>query len=73
MSPEVYRIMKAALEGVKCRAEMMRSPSFSRSGESSTMMNSPLPGKRPGRCISHLSYYKECECKVLSPGAGCTE
>lgn len=32
--------MKAALEGVRAEAAMMRSPSFSREGESSTITNS---------------------------------
>lgn len=32
---------KAALEGVRCAAEMIRSPSFSRDSESRTTMGSP--------------------------------
>ena len=34
--------MKEALEGVRAEAAIMRSPSFSREGESSTMTNSSL-------------------------------
>lgn len=32
---------KAALAGVRCEAEMIRSPSFSRDSESRTTMGSP--------------------------------
>lgn len=37
--------MKAALDGVRWAAEMMRSPSFSRDGESKTMRKSPAAVK----------------------------
>jgi len=40
--PEVCRIMKAILEGVRSEAEMIRSPSFSRERSSRTTMNSPF-------------------------------
>ena len=40
--PEVCRIMNAIFSVVMSEAAMMRSPSFSREGESSTTMNSPL-------------------------------
>lgn len=46
MRPEVWRIMKAILEGVRWAQDMIRSPSFSREGESRTMMNSPFSGRR---------------------------
>jgi hypothetical protein len=36
--------MKEALDGVRADAAMMRSPSFSREGESRTMTNSSLAG-----------------------------
>jgi hypothetical protein len=39
--PEVCRIMKAILEGVRSAA-MMMSPSFSRERSSRTTMNSPF-------------------------------
>lgn len=41
MRPEEWRIMKDILEGVMSWAGMMRSPSFSREGESSTIMKLP--------------------------------
>lgn len=37
--------MKAAFSGVKALAAMIRSPSFSRCGLSSTMTNLPAPGR----------------------------
>jgi hypothetical protein len=40
--PEVCRIMKAILEGVRSEAAMMMSPSFSRERSSRTTMNSPF-------------------------------
>lgn len=39
--PEEWRTMNAIWAGVICEAAMMRSPSFSRSGESRTTRNSP--------------------------------
>lgn len=36
--------MKEALDGVRAEAAMMRSPSFSREGESRTMTNSSFAG-----------------------------
>jgi hypothetical protein len=42
--PEVWRTRKAALAGVRWRAEMIRSPSFSRDSESRTTMGSPRAG-----------------------------
>jgi len=40
--PEVWWIMKAIFGGVMAEAAIMRSPSFSREGESRTMMKSPF-------------------------------
>lgn len=37
---------KAHFAGVRCLAAMMRSPSFSRDGESSTMRNFPAARRR---------------------------
>jgi len=39
--PEVWRTMKAIWEGVMALAAMMRSPSFSREGESRTTRKEP--------------------------------
>ena len=42
--PEVWRIMKDIFEGVRQEAAIIRSPSFSRVGESRTTMKSPFSG-----------------------------
>lgn len=41
--PEEWRIMKDIFAVVRAEAAMMRSPSFSREGESRTMMKEPFP------------------------------
>ncbi len=41
--PEEWRIMKVIFAVVTAEAAMMRSPSFSRDGESRTMMKEPFP------------------------------
>jgi hypothetical protein len=57
--PEVWRIMKAALEGVKSKAAMMRSPSFSRLAASRTTMKEPLPVNVSQCLCSALGWWRD--------------
>lgn len=54
ISPEVYRIMNAIFFGVKCAAEIIRSPSFSLDGSSMTMRNSPFAKARRASSIDDI-------------------
>lgn len=71
--PEVCRIRNADLAGVKSEAAMIKSPSFSRSGLSSTTTNSPrangrvsnaLSPRLPRECYRRLRWHPVC-CRSL--------
>ena len=57
MMPVVCETMKAMVDAVMCWAAMIRSPSFSREGESSTMMKRPFSRRGGGVSFFFFSAY----------------
>lgn len=69
----MWRIRKAALAGVRARAAMIRSPSFSRDSESRTTMGSPRAGGRKEVSLGFLMGFGRGDRGWERMGSGRTE